>query len=132
MNTPEPNAELTPAELITNKIAELPDWRGERLARLRELIHEAAPGIIEEWKWGTAVWSQNGNVVAAATFKDYVKFNFFKGASLPDPAGLFNAGLEAKTSRSIDLHQSDNLSEAALKELLRAAVALNVARGKKK
>jgi hypothetical protein len=132
MSEPESKTEMTPAELISQKIAELPDWRGERLVRLRELIHEVAPGITEEWKWGTAVWSQKGNVVAAATFKDYVKFNFFKGASLSDPAGLFNAGLEAKTSRSIDLHQSDQIPEAALKELLRAAVALNVAGGKKK
>lgn len=132
MKASETQAELTPTERITQQIAELPDWRGERLARLRELIHEVAPGITEAWKWGTAVWLQNGNVVAAATFKDYVKFNFFRGASLSDPAGLFNAGLEAKTSRSLDLHQTDQLPEAALKELLRAAVALNLSGDKKK
>ena len=138
MSEPESKTELTPAELISQKIAELPDWRGERLAHLRELIHAVAPEITEEWKWGTAVWAHHGNVVAAATFSSDTFFCSLsrsisrKVASLPDPAGLFNAGLEAKTSRSIDLHQSDQIPEAALKELLRAAVALNVAGGKKK
>jgi len=123
---------LTPSQLITNQIAELADWRGKLLARLRKLILEAAPGITEEWKWGTAVWSHKGNVVAVGAFKDHLKVNFFKGASLKDPHGLFNVGLEAKATRAIDLHEGDKINEAALKELIRAAVALNTSGGKKK
>jgi len=123
---------LTPSQLITNQIAELADWRGKMLARLRQLILEAAPGITEEWKWGTAVWSHNGNVVAVGAFKDHLKINFFKGASLKDPKGLFNSGLEAKATRAIDLHAGDKINEAALKELIRAAVAHNTTSGKKK
>ena len=123
---------LTPSQRITNQIAGLADWRGQRLARLRELIHAAAPDIREEWKWETAVWTQKGNVVAAAAFKDHVKLNFFKGAALEDPHGLFNAGLEAKATRAIDLGEHDELQEAALKELIRAAVAFDLSGGKKK
>jgi len=123
---------LTPSQLITNQIAELADWRGNLLARLRKLILAAAPGITEEWKWGTAVWSHKGNVVAIGAFKDHLKINFFKGASLQDPKGLFNAGLEAKATRAIDLHEGDKINEAALKDLIRAAVALNTVSGKKK
>src|SRR4051812_12202597 len=92
---------LTPAQRITNQIASLADWRGPLLARLRQLILEADPAIIEEWKWDTAVWSHKGNVVAIGAFKDHIKLNFFKGAALADPQGLFNAGLEAKASRAI-------------------------------
>jgi hypothetical protein len=132
MNDSNNDDDLTPEEHITNKIAELPDWRGQRLARLREIIHAAAPGITEEWKWGTAVWSQKGNVVAAAAFKDYIKLNFFKGAALPDPHGIFNAGLDAKVSRAIDIGPADEFPENALDELIRAAVALNTSGGKKK
>lgn len=123
---------LTPAQRITNQIAELADWRGPCLARLRALIHEAAPGVTEEWKWDTAVWSHKGNVAAAAPFKDHVKLNFFKGASLADPQGLFNAGLEAKATRAIDFAENDIIPEAALKELIQAAVAYNLAGSKKK
>ena len=123
---------LTPSQLITNQIAELADWRGNLLARLRKLILAAAPGITQEWKWGTAVWSHKGNVVAIGAFKDHLKINFFKGASLQDPKGLFNAGLEAKATRAIDLHEGDKINEAALKDLIRAAVALNTVSGKKK
>ena len=123
---------MTPSQLISNQIAELGDWRGQVLARLRELIQETAPGITEEWKWGTAVWSQKGNVVAAAAFKDHIKLNFFKGASLEDPQGLFNAGLEAKATRAIDFSQGDEIKEAALKELIRSAVACNQTGGKQK
>jgi hypothetical protein len=123
---------LPPSQLITNQIAGLADWRGPMLARLRELIHEAAPDITEEWKWETAVWSQKGNVVAAAAFKDHIKLNFFKGASLEDPQGLFNAGLEAKATRAIDFSEGDEMQEAALKDLIRAAVTYNLAGGKKK
>ncbi len=122
----------TPAQLITNQIAELADWRGKMLARLRKLILEADPDITEEWKWGTPVWSHKGNVVAVGAFKDHLKINFFKGASLKDPKGLFNASLEAKATRAIDLRDGDKINESALKELIRAAAALNTASGKKK
>jgi len=122
---------MTASQLISNQIAGLAGWRGNMLARLRELIHEAAPGITEEWKWGTAVWSQKGNVVAAGAFKDHIKLNFFKGASLEDPQGLFNAGLDAKATRAIDFSEGDEIQEAALKDLIRAAVAYNLSGGKK-
>jgi hypothetical protein len=123
---------LSPAQLITNYIAELADWRGAMLARLRKLILEADPDIAEEWKWGTPVWSHKGNVVAIGAFKDHVKLNFFKGASLNDPHGLFNAGLEARTTRAIDIYEGDVINEAALKDLIRAATALNRAKPKPK
>ena len=123
---------LTPSQLISNQIAELPDWRGDRLARLRSLIHEAAPDIAEEWKWGTAVWSQNGLVCSSGAFKDHVKLNFFKGASLKDPQGLFNSGLDAKATRSIDFYQGDDIDEAALKDLIRAAVVYHLSGDKTK
>ena len=122
----------TPSQLITNQIAELADWRGKMLARLRKLILEAAPDITEEWKWDTAVWSEKGLVCSAGIFKDHVKLNFFKGASLKDPKGLFNAGLDAKATRAIDFREGDDINESALKELFRAAVAHNVSGGKKK
>ena len=122
----------TPSQLITNQIAELADWRGKMLARLRKLIHEADSDITEEWKWGTAVWSHKGNVVAVGAFKDHLKINFFKGASLKDAHGLFNAGLDAKATRAIDLREGDKINEAALKDLIRAAVAHNISGGKKK
>ena len=120
------------SEHITQRINELTDWRGKLLARLRKLILAADPDIVEEWKWDTPVWSHKGNVVAFGAFKDHVKINFFKGASLPDPHGLFNAGLDAKATRAIDLHEGDKINEAALKELIRAAVALNTSGNQKK
>ena len=123
---------LTPSQLITNQIAVLTDWRGKMLAQLRKLILEAAPDITEEWKWDTAVWSHKELVCSAGVFKDHVKLNFFKGASLKDPKGLFNAGLDAKATRAIDLREGDKINESALKDLIRAAVALNTASGKKK
>jgi hypothetical protein len=132
MKKAESKGDLTPSQLITHQIAELADWRGKLLARLRQLIHEADPDITEEWKWGTGVWSHKGNVVAVGAFKDHVKVNFFKGASLKDPKGLFNAGLEAKATRAIDFHEGDKVNEPAVKELIRAAVALNTTGGKKK
>jgi hypothetical protein len=128
--TDSPNG-LTPTQLITNRIADLTDWRSPLLARLRALIHEIVPNITEEWKWGTAVWSQKGNVLAAGVFKDHLKLNFFKGASLDDPAGLFNAGLEAKATRAIDFSEGDKINEADLKDLIRTAVAYNLTLGKK-
>ncbi len=120
----------TPSQRINAFIAELPDWRGKRLSELRKVLHELDPQIVEEWKWGTAVWSHNGNVVAFAAFKDYVKLNFFKGASLKDPHRLFNSGLEAKITRAIDIHEADKIDDGALKEIIRQAVAQDA--GKKK
>ena len=117
----EPDA----SERITNQIAELSDWRGPVLAKLRKTVLGAAPGIEEEWKWGTAVWASNGLLCSAGVFKDHVKLNFFKGAALKDPKRLLNAGLEAKATRAIDFRQGDGMDTAALKELIRAAVALN-------
>jgi hypothetical protein len=122
----------SPSELITNQIEELADWRGKLLAQLRQLILDAAPDLTEEWKWGTAVWVHTGNIVAAGAFKDHVKINFFEGASLDDPSKLFNAGFEAKATRAIDFHEGDRINAAALKELVRAAVALNASGSKKK
>ncbi len=97
---------MNATELIGKQIAGLPDWRGNMLARLRKIVHEADADIVEEWKWETAVWTHKGMVCAAGAFKDHVKLNFFKGASLKGPRGLFNAGLDAKAARSIDVHEA--------------------------
>lgn len=132
MNKTDSKVDLTPSQHIDKQIKELTDWRGKLLARLRKLILETAPEITEDWKWDTAVWVCKGNVVAGGVFKDHVKLNFFKGASLPDPKGLFNAGLEAKATRGIDFSEGTDINEAALKELVLAAVAFNVSGGKKK
>ena len=132
MKKADSSGSSTPSQLITDQIAELADWRGKLLARLRKLILAVDPDIVEAWKWGTPVWTHNGDVVAVGAFKDHVKINFFKGASLPDPHGLFNAGLEAKATRAIDIHEGDKIDEPALKELLRTAVAYNLSGGKKK
>jgi hypothetical protein len=125
MSAARAKAEPTASDQITRQIEDLPDWRGKVLARLRKLVLEAAPGITEEWKWGTAVWAHNGLVCSAGVFKDHVKLNFFKGASLADPKKLFNAGLDAKATRAIDFAQGDTLNTPALKNLVQAAVALN-------
>ena len=111
----------TPSEQIDKQIASLPDWRGQTMARLRKIINEADPNLKEDWKWDTPVWTAKGNVLALGAFKDHLKINFFKGASLEDPKGLFNSGLDAKASRSIDLHEGDSIDEQALKDLIRAA-----------
>ena len=124
-------AATTPSQRITNHIAELADWRGTILARLRQLILQADTALVEEWKWETPVWSRNGNVVAAGAFKDHIKLNFFKGASMQDPHGLFNAGLDAKATRAIDIHEGDTINEPALQELVRAAVAQNASKQKR-
>ena len=124
--------ELTPSQHIDKAINDLTDWRGKRMAQLRKLIHEASAEITEDWKWDTPVFACKGNVVAIGAFNDHIKLNFFKGASLADPKKLFNAGLEAKTSRSVDLSEDSKIDEGALKDLVRAAVALNVSSGKKK
>ncbi len=123
---------MAPSQLITKQIEDLSDWRGETLARLRQLIREAVPDRAEEWKWGTPVWSRDGLVCSAAAFKDHVKLNFFQGASLKDPKGLFNAGLDAKATRAIDFGPGDRIDQAGLKGLLRAAVAYNQSAGKAK
>ena len=123
---------LTPSEHMDKAITDLPDWRGKMIAHLRRLIQDAVPEITEEWKWDTPVWSYKGNVVSAGAFKYHVKLNFFKGASLADPKGLFNAGLDAKATRAIDFSEGDKIDEAALKDLVRTAVAFNTAGGKKK
>lgn len=123
---------LTPSQEIDKFINDLTDWRGKWVAQFRTLILKTAPEVTEDWKWGVPVWACNGNVVAAGVFKDHVKLNFFKGASLPDPKKLFNAGLEAKGTRAIDIAENDTINEAALKELIRAAVEFNKAGKKKK
>ena len=117
--------------LIDEKIKDLGDWRGKTLARVRALIHEADPEIVEEWKWGIPVWSHGGIVCTGETYKTVVKMTFAKGAALKDPAGLFNSSLEGNTRRAIDIHEGDKIDEAALKDLIRAAVALNL-KGKSK
>lgn len=126
------NAALTPTQIIDEHIASMQDWRGPMLARLRMLIHNAAPELGEEWKWGTPIFAYQGNVVAIGAFKDHLKLNFFKGASLADPHGLFNAGFDAKATRAIDIHEGDTINEPGLQELIRAALALNTASRKKK
>jgi len=120
----------TPSQEIDKFITDLTDWRGKWIAYFRELVLKTAPEVTEEWKWGVPVWAYKGNVVASGVFKDHVKLNFFKGASLGDPKHLFNAGLEAKATRAIDIGEGDMLDESALKELIRAAVDFN--NGKKK
>jgi hypothetical protein len=113
--------------LIDRRIEELGDWRGKTLKRIRKLIKEADPEIVEEWKWmGTPVWSHAGIVCTGETYKSVVKMTFAKGASLPDPAQLFNSSLEGNVRRAIDIRQEDKINEAALKTLVRAAVALNL------
>ena len=123
---------VSSSQHIDQHIDSLADWRGKMLARLRKLIRDAAPELTEEWKWDTPVWAHKGNVVAAGVFKDHVKLNFFKGASLVDPQGLLNAGLDAKATRAIDISEGDDLDESALKDLVRAAVDFNAAAGKRK
>ena len=120
------------AELIDARIAELADWRGATLARVRKLIKQAVPEIIEEWKWrGVPAWSHAGIICTGESYKTYIKLTFAKGASLPDPAGLFNASLEGNTRRAIDIHETDELDAAAFQSLIRAAVALNMAKRKR-
>jgi hypothetical protein len=116
----------SPSQLIDARIEELGDWRGETLARVRALVKQADPEVVEEWKWrGVPVWSHDGIICTGETYKKVVKMTFAKGASLEDPSGLFNASLEGNTRRAIDIHEGDELDEVALKALIRAAVALN-------
>lgn len=114
------------SQLIDERIKELSDWRGEMLARIRSLINEADPEVVEEWKWrGVPVWSHGGIICTGETYKTVVKMTFAKGASLEDPSGLFNSSLEGNTRRAIDFHEGDKINEKALKALIRDAVALN-------
>ncbi len=115
----------SPSRLIDGRIKELGDWRGETLARIRSLIRKADPEVVEEWKWNVPVWSHAGIICTGETYKAVVKLTFAKGASLADPARLFNSSLEGKTRRAIDIHEGEQVDERALAALLRAAVALN-------
>ena len=120
-------AEESPSRLIDARIAELGDWRGATLAHVRALVHRADPDVEETWKWrGVPVWEHAGILCTGETYKNAVKLTFAKGASLPDPAGLFNSSLDGNTRRAIDLHEGDTIDEAALQALIREAVALNV------
>ena len=116
----------SPSQLIDARIEELGDWRGETLARVRSLVKQADPEVVEEWKWrGVPVWYHAGMICTGETYKNAVKMTFAKGASLEDPSGLFNSSLEGNTRRAIDFHEGDKIDESALKALIRAAVALN-------
>ena len=121
----------TASRLISEKIAELGDWRGDTLARLRALIRDADPDVLEEWKWmGTPVWSHDGGICTGETYKSVVKLTFFKGASLKDAAKLFNSSLEGNTRRAIDIHEGEEIDEEALKALIRSAVDLNTSKAR--
>jgi hypothetical protein len=123
----KPAAVDSPSALIDQRIKELGDWRGKMLAKLRKIIHEADPEIVEEWKWmGTPVFSHGGIVCTGETYKSVVKLTFAKGATLKDPAGLFNSSLDGNVRRAIDIREGEKVDEAALKELIRAAVGLNL------
>jgi hypothetical protein len=118
-----------PSQLIDGRIKELDDWRGELLSRLRGLVHEADPDVVETWKWrGVPVWEHDGIICTGETYKNVVKMTFAKGASLDDPSGLFNSSLEGNTRRAIDFREGEEIDEEALKELVRSAVALNESR----
>jgi hypothetical protein len=121
----------TPSELIDDRIAELGDWRGETLARIRALIREAEPDVVEEWKWrGVPTWYRDGMICTGETYRNAVKMTFAKGAALADPSGLFNASLEGNVRRAIDFHEGDAIDGTALNALIRAAVALNQGSGR--
>ena len=124
-----PQASKSPSQLIDARIRELSDWRGKMLSRLRTLVKEADPEVVEEWKWrGVPVWSHDGMICTGETYKSVVKITFAKGAQLKDPAGLFNSSLEGNTRRAIDFHEGEEIDEEALKTLVRAAVTLNQSR----
>lgn len=133
----KPGTAASASESINAKIRELGDWRGRTLAKVRGIVHEADPEIVEEWKWakpkspGTPVWSHGGIICTGETYKNAVKMTFAKGAALKDPSRLFNSSLEGNVRRAIDIHEGDQIDEAALKELIRAAVALNLKRQNK-
>jgi hypothetical protein len=127
------SADLPASALIDRRIADLGGWRGAALARVRALIHEAVPGVVEEWKWmGTPVWSSGGILCTGESYKAHVKLTFLKGASLDDPSGLFNSSLDGNARRAIDIHEGEELDPAAFRALIRAAAALNAAKAKPK
>jgi hypothetical protein len=122
----------SPSQLIDERIEELGDWRGEMLGRLRALVKEADPEVVEEWKWrGVPVWEHDGQICTGETYKEVVKMTFAKGASLEDPSGLFNSSLEGNVRRAIDFHEGDKIDKKALKALIRAAVELNESKGRR-
>jgi hypothetical protein len=123
---------LPASDLIDRKIAELGDWRADTLGKLRKLIHDAVPGVVEEWKWGTPVWSQDGIICTGETYKAKVKLTFAKGASVADPAKLFNSSLEGNTRRAIDIAEGEKVDATAFKALVRAAAAVNASGAKAK
>ena len=125
MNSSSRRHELA-SELISKRINELDDWRGKTLAKVRQLIKEADPEVVEEWKWGTPVWSHNALICTGEVYKGVVKLTFSKGASLKDPDGLFNSSLDGNVRRAIDIHEGESINDAALKNLIRAAVELNL------
>jgi hypothetical protein len=128
----KPASQKSPSQLIDAKIKELDDWRGETLSRLRALVKEADPEVVEEWKWrGVPVWSHDGLICTGETYKSVVKMTFAKGAALKDPSRLFNSSLEGNVRRAIDVHEGDTIDEDALKALIRAAVALNRSKTKR-
>jgi hypothetical protein len=134
MSKSESGKEMSPSQLIDARIKELSDWRGETLARVRLLIQQADPEMVEEWKWrGVPVWEHAGIICTGETYKSVVKMTFARGASVQDPSGLFNSSLEGNTRRAIDFHEGDRIDEKALKAIIRAAVALNMSvRAKKR
>ena|SRR6478735_5501449 len=131
MKKSESQTSKSPSQLIDARIKELGDWRGKMLSKLRKLIKQADPEVVEEWKWrGVPVWSHDGLICTGETYKNVVKMTFAKGASLEDPARLFNSSLEGNTRRAIDVHEGEKIDEEALKALIRAAVTLNASRAK--
>src|SRR5277367_1484748 len=131
MKKSEPQKTKSPSKLIDGRIKELGDWRGEMLRRLRALVKEADPNVVEEWKWrGVPVWEHDGIICTGETYKAVVKLTFAKGAALDDPSGLFNSSLEGNARRAIDIHEGEKINEKALKALIRAAMALNTAKKK--
>ena len=131
MKKPDSTGGQSASELIDKRIAELGDWRGKTLSRMRKLIKEADPGVVEEWKWmGTPVWSHHGIICTGESYKSIVKLTFLKGASLKDTAKLFNSSLDGNARRAIDIHQGEEVDAGAFKALIRAAVALNTSVGK--
>ena len=123
--TASAESSISASQLIDEKIANLNDWRGETLARVRAIVKQAVPGVVEEWKWSVPVWSHNGIICTGETYKAAVKMTFAKGAKVDDPSGLFNSSLEGNTRRAIDFHEGDEMDEKALKALVRAAAVLN-------
>ena len=130
MKKSEPQKNKSPSQLIDARIKELDDWRGKVLSRLRTLMKQADPGVVEEWKWSVPVWSHDGLICTGETYKNAVKMTFAKGAALKDPARLFNSSLEGNTRRAIDFREGEKINEEALKTLVRAAVTLNKSKAK--